>query len=1429
MTGFRNVRLTSRFRRHRRKSAGWALVLAFLAATGLNQVEAQEVGFAGDDARRYGAMYRTYERLYGESLDAFGAEVRQLQTQGKRDAELQAAYARFRERNIALDRRYRQPVIQKMFDVANLRTSEFVTRTATSSQEAGQGRRAGPSDPITPSKGTRLGDPNYRPWGADTDAQGGSRVVDQLPDVAREMGLTTQDADRLFAREPGYTTTDNDVLEATIHKSGRLDRVGSASWQAQIEVDATKPETALHVDMKPGPMQDYVAVRDHESKARKGLDVPARNLLPGPEDGISLDAAVKLQGLAKGTLNSIGTAQLPDETLNRLMREHGIEGNSAVKLRNVLQSLKSGTAILPESVGLNEGNIERFQSLCRSLIDESARVTGERADTALQDNLARRDVLEASADSADREQGRQLRREIVDARKRMDESDRGRTRRAIESLTATVEAPTARTPDAPVVDTSESTRRRELMEQVERETTTRRNRQAIRDLYADVERRKAVDGETVVRDLENPRPTGTGVRGHSPQGVPPESSPAERNSLLVHPVITRGLAIGGALVATSQAFKEEYYEAEKRLIERRRGTPDADRPPTRREVLREVSIGRTSVRTLLNLTGVEGAWMAGQTMKYEWVQRTNDFIDTEVERRARIQRALGQPEDDLSFAAAAEIALKGSLRQVTRSAYEGAKGLPLVGDLVAAPENLFLVLESSFGVLHDQRTLDRILATSTGDQARDAAELAEHADQLLDQMRGIAAAAQRQQETLESLRALSQRADEQVEQLRDLFRADVQSLELARGQLGGTESVAARLPGAADIRRWIQAIQEATREAREIAATCQRLEAALNRGQIDCSTIRLQDPRLQDGWRTLLARQQAWNESSMSLESLLQSLGPALEVRQLELRLTSTRTDAGRTSEALANAGRLITSLVESRATSREKLRVLRDRIRGLHDTYAPRATPQVRGEWDRIVQQASALEIDLPAGDLAAAQALSRAAEHADLLARTETPQLPEPLQPRRIDGQLSGDLETVRQPLLDFGVTLERTREALDGLHQLCPVRSQFTVAADLSKTLTRQFRVSGEFPAGKLVYVWSFGDDSETVKTSQPTQSHTYAGPGEFRVVVRIFEELPEFSVERGEASVVVMVAGPAPPERPRRPPGQLALSVVPEVVLAGQLAQSVIDEKGFDPLLGKFPLGTYYGFHSLRIFHEPGTDAVDADLQLEISMKVHPHLFLGRYQLRMTAQAHGQRDPATGGFRMRVENARWTETLPDTYPPLGLIGLKGGPVTPEDRAAMEAVVRRVLGGLPGELNWSGEVSGSLDWNGFGGGQGRLEINPVFRGTWRVPEKQPYWIEWPEGVERSGNGPAWLRIYPNEARAREQFQWRSRLGPMSGPRRVLNDIGDEAVLVPGRGAIVRWGRWDMHLTGAVPNDPEPIRESLERVQEFLGQRAVESQFTP
>ena len=1374
---------------------------------------------AGDDLRVYGEMFRKYDQLYGVALQNLDDELRVLRSNGATPGELQQAYERFRKISLNLDERYKQPVVEKMLQEANRRVAKHGTITEGPIDPR---RPVGPSTPIESTSGTKAGDENYRPWGADTDAGGGSRAVDHIERVASEMGLTADDGNRLFSRTPSYSTSDNERLQMTIHKSGALDRVGSNAWQTQIEVDALQPETAVHVNMREGQVcREYVAARDHQTKAIPGLQARGSDLLPRSGQGVNLAGATKLQGMVKGTLKSLDVAELSDEALAKLIEKHGI-GESPKKLKNVLKVLKTGMALTPDAAGITVENIGKFQALCGEIIDESLQVTKAKADFELDEKIAERNRLEASGDKAEREKAQKIREEIVDSRKRMQEVERATTRSEIDDLQQKRDAIAAPADEGkPTVagDPDTDAAKRQKIAAIDNEIEVRRAKEAMRDLYADVERRKTVRGATVVADLDEPQ-----IR--RPQNQPKfrsagdltEVPPTQRESLLTHPAVSRGLLIGGGVVATYHGLKEEYYEAEQRLRQKLKGTPDENRRLTFDEVMGEISYTRSAMRTALSLTGIEGAWMAGQKAKYEWVKGTNDYIADEVERYRRAGY------DDLPLGATLTIMMKATIRQTTMTAYEGTKGVPLIGDLVGFPENLYVVTESTVGILYDRWKRDQILSFNAERAIKDARRAAVTVRKLLRDMENLIAAAGKQTEALEALRKQSLEAERQKEALRDQFRLDLQSLETLTAEIGEESLATVAPPDTAQIGKLLNEIATFLRESQEFVLKCDRLERSLETGQIDCSTIRERDRDLDAELVTLGYHRDNINSAYAELQKTMQSLGPAADARKLLLRLRETTVSAGRISENLTQTAGAVKQLTENLRTLRANLDLVRERVMDIHEKFSPRAAPgEDAAEWDSFLRRADDARIDIEAGKYAGAieERLTATAAHLGLISRTELPQLPVALEARRIGGDLTADLENVQRLLADVAKGYDNAKDKLDGLRQLCPApKPVFKLAAKTGEDMKVSLELSGPDPAAKAkrMYVWEFGDEA---REASPTASrtHLYQKPGEYTVAVRVFEESDTFSAEIGTATVNVKIAEmPATPTPPTAGvKGPVVFTVSPVVKLDGEADIGDPQGNNWDPFLQNKPVGAYTNYSATKLRHVPGSDKIEAEVCERISVKVRKSPFGNRYELEAKGTARGQIDPRTGNFRIPLRSIAWTQKYPNpniAFPPTA----PPPPVTPEQQAEMESVVLGVLGGPPGRLGWSGEMTGTVDWQSFGGGQGRIELNHIFRGNWKFQAGYPYQMEWPNTLPRPPGNYLIVRFFPTTEASQRTFLGRSRSGSVGTQRVTAKEVGDEAMFYRDRLVLVRFGRWHLDLGPGNTNPPEQIQPFVEQLQQFV-----------
>ncbi|WP_145299216.1 hypothetical protein [Planctopirus ephydatiae] len=238
-------------------------------------------------------------------------------------------------------------------------------------------------------------------------------------------------------------------------------------------------------------------------------------------------------------------------------------------------------------------------------------------------------------------------------------------------------------------------------------------------------------------------------------------------------------------------------------------------------------------------------------------------------------------------------------------------------------------------------------------------------------------------------------------------------------------------------------------------------------------------------------------------------------------------------------------------------------------------------------------------------------------------------------------------------------------------------------------------------------------------------------------------------------------------------------------------------------------------------------MEADFWLGVRIKVHKQVLSNLYELNLEGHARGRIDLKTGNFQLQTEQVSWKEEYPKQYVSMAPIGAKLEPIplTPADRNTMQMIVQRVLGGDASQIPWSGQISGTIDLKNFGGGQGRIEMNTPFKGTWELPAGHSYSIEWPESLPKLGVGTPQWRVYPSEDIAHRNFLSRSRY---HGNPRPLPDLGDEAAISLGnRVALVRFGRWHMELMGGVPNNPAQIQVVLESLQKLIEDQNLEMRF--
>ena len=1377
----------------------------------------QSVGAqSGEDLRAYGELYRTFANEHGALIESYGREVQALRAGEATPGELQQAYERFMKQSLELDTRYKQPVTQKLLEVTNERVRTSATTTGSGPERPGV---VSPSAPIKQSLGTQPGQKNYRAGFADTDAAAGARTVDQLERVAIEMGLSARERATLLERRPGYTTIDNDLL-VTAHKSGRLDRVGSEAWAVQIQVDARQPETYLSVNMQsrrpgtpPPPGVKYVEVLDHQSKAAKGFEVPATALLPDATQGHDLDAAAKLQGMAKGTLKAIDAANLSDAQLATLIAKHGI-GNSPKKLRNVMNLLKGGAAITPDMVGLTPVTIGKFQALCRDAVDTSLAVTRTQATAEMDAHRERIAALDASGDPDKSREAQLLREEVLDTQMRIRESERAAAQTAAEKAAdeASQRALTAATEE----------QRRAIQQEADaarRRAAAGTPAEQVRDLDLQVQRRRAVSGTVVLDELKRPpksRFLPLGPAPH-PTDAPTPPPPGERPGFLARPGVQQTVTWLGQGVAIVDVFSEEFRQTKERMIKDGGGAV----VPTNRDVLRNMSYTRMTGRGILTLTGIEGAWIAGETAKYEWVKGTQDYIDAETDPYIRIGY------DELPLGAAISIMLKATVRQVTLSTYQGLKGIPYLGDLVAAPENLYRVTESSVGVLHDTWTSEQILAENENRQIINERRAAIKARALLGTMRALVAAAEEQRQSLIALQRSLAGLETQAEKVREQFVADRTLFESLLAQLPpGTTTPVPIFSAGEELTATQQDLESDWRDNVALANRCRQLEREHQGGRIDCSVIRAADPQLHQTHTELLEQQSRISQQLLTWRTQLLGATPAADAWRQLLRLQESLAWARDAAQSLDQAAETLPAVARQVSTHRSNLELVRERVLHLHTQFASMAThPRFIRDWEDILDAQRREQIDpalsAEAGTLQ--REFRRAAAEIGLFGRMELPTMPAPEQPRRIDERLSERLAALETLFNGFGRELERTGELLDGLDQLCPHRPpsfRLRVASVEGLAVALQVDVENVPPETPLTYVWQFGDE-QTVATKVPKSPHNYRQAGTYAANVRVFQQTETVSADLGEARATVTVKGPIRP-------------VTPPVATGEERPWLGVSAAWFLEDVPQLP-DAFHRDEYLILHFEPLGDGLEVFIntsrKFEIPVSDEEKM---TWNFWLEGRGSGRYNPDTAEISVDlVECSVKDEHLVHTWS-----GNRSSQtfnnINFPSKARRAALIQQT--GINPDTRWTAKLTGTLDWKNYKG-SGYLDIGPVFRGRWevgdwdrenkRMIEPEGYGVRIPVDPElRLPNQPLPIAVlYRSVGSAKRGYQQRSSM-MHPAQKKPQSGYGDEAVWSPQGGLFVRDGRWCLgwprlqHRT----RSPEEIRPYLERLQSYVRNSRLE-----
>ena len=808
-----------------------------------------------------------------------------------------------------------------------------------------------------------------------------------------------------------------------------------------------------------------------------------------------------------------------------------------------------------------------------------------------------------------------------------------------------------------------------------------------------------------------------------------------------------------------------------------------------------------------------------------FVHATGDGMKEYIARRLKEEATQGWDITDARLQR--RIHQEAIARATVLGTYEGAKTLPALGDVIQGYENTFLLTESSVGLVYDtwksQQTADMNRFQQEGQLER-AIQQAKASRDLLRRQMDIAAKAiaysKEIEKLLPSLYAEIAQLQQQIKDRRTLL----ESLTVHGGQTSPSDSPIEpqTLPG---LRARMETL---ARLSKQFTSDCEKAITRVKAEQVPREQLIEERGKLQ---RRLMDEIDA---EYIRIETLLDLINARIrrvtDPDELVNAYDALLLDYGRSlvlaSSAEELAGRLerheLLYKDSLRCYTEEKKRILEAcdyfSQRAVGDENLQRRLSQMRGEMT---------DFRIPNYQLQEngnhASALKREAFW--LRRNAETPSKPPRITEvspalRAECEQLQQLANTWKEPEAAMTAAVEEARAKFRELRDLLPLEPPaFSITVTELKPLVWRFTVeSVRVPAdAKLIYSWDFGDEARAAGPESGRQ-HQYAKPGEYTVNVRVFLEQQDLSEDLGEVSTRITLGDPVP--KPQGKPGLIT-------PIAGQLMVSTtnieLDGELKQPpgglTLGAIPAGQYYADGKLTIgIAEDGETLsgqyfVGLRLKLERDPKIMSGLkglFPPYWHLDVNGTAHGNLDQQTGASQLTSDQATWTETTSQGV----------------DRNAGGAEARQRLRVSPDQLEWTGEITGDVDWRNFGGGKGRLKINPLIRGTWTIEPRTPYLVSAPTNSALNSRLPQ-IRLFPSEAEAIQTFVTVSRYSQFNARRTNIEGFGDEAIWSQN-GMLIRLGRWHIDYSGCFfHGPPESYRASITTIKQFIQDGNFEAKF--
>lgn len=355
---------------------------------------------------------------------------------------------------------------------------------------------------------------------------------------------------------------------------------------------------------------------------------------------------------------------------------------------------------------------------------------------------------------------------------------------------------------------------------------------------------------------------------------------------------------------------------------------------------------------------------------------------------------------------------------------------------------------------------------------------------------------------------------------------------------------------------------------------------------------------------------------------------------------------------------------------------------------------------------------------------------------------------------------------------------------------------VAKSLGPSAFQFDLAAANLPEGKkYLYAWNFGE-GPTEASTDLIRKHQYAQPGRYEVIVGVFEETPQASLKLGEATVTLNIgSGDTTPLVPVTSPGTIPTDLF--VALTAELSLDY-DRQGNGALKDRIGMPHYLEF---AIYPDSGRVKIRLSemrrgLYFEKSGIYEPF-----YHLDIQAiEAEGLLDPRSNRIELPLPQVSWKQDV-------GVWSLGGG-VTQNKYTPADG--HRRAGLDPTGVRWSGVVSGELDWRSgrTGATSGRLEVNPLVSGDWKIAAGD--WLGIGGAVEQlrlPGKPPSqirFVRLHPDVESAK-----RSLPNIAANPQQSFAHNPEHDVLRNGPLTYVRIGHWTACW---MRYDPRPADHQLQ-----------------